>query len=252
VSEARQLIAKAWVQLSKQELARAKLDTADALCKRAAELDPVDAVVWATWTHVHSWMTHYRLDRTESRRAVARDCAAKAMRLDPDSFEARLAQAVFWTRGSGAGRTPETDQLLRALVQEACGDDAACLQIAGRCFMAKKASDAEGRALLERLAANPNYTALAWVEIGWELHNRDKGASGRPWRRLKISIAAKPYWHNLGLKAQIAATWLGDVDLALAALFCRCRKPSSRRTGLWGRASGCSACAASPKMRSPS
>ena len=95
--------------------------------------------------------------------------------------------------------------------------------------MAKKASDAEGRALLERLAANPNYTALAWAEIGWALHNRDNDMRAALAAAEK-SIAAKPYWHNLGLKAQIAALWLGDLDLALATLL---RVPQAEQQEDW-------------------
>jgi hypothetical protein len=82
-SEARQLVAKAWVLLNKPEMARAELDAADALCKRAAALDATDAEVWAAWAHVNVWYCFHNLDRSAPRQEAAREYASRAMLLDP-------------------------------------------------------------------------------------------------------------------------------------------------------------------------
>jgi len=48
-SEAQQLVAKAWEQLDKTELGPEELAISDGFCKRAADLEPTNAEVWAAW-----------------------------------------------------------------------------------------------------------------------------------------------------------------------------------------------------------
>ena len=55
VSEAKQLVAKAWAQMNRLDLGRAELESADDYCRRASVLDPSDADVWAAWSFVDAW-----------------------------------------------------------------------------------------------------------------------------------------------------------------------------------------------------
>jgi tetratricopeptide (TPR) repeat protein len=204
VSEARQLIAKAWVQLNKPEMGRAELEAAELLCKRAADLDPSDAEVWATWTHVHYWLIEHKFDFSPARRESERNCVDRAIRLDPASFEARLAQALR--------EGPE--KRLRELLTER-PDDWRCAEALSHVLLRRPETRPEGIALLERFAQKPEHAALAWMWIGWFHWNRTKDYR-QALEAAEKSVAVQPFWHNLGLKAQLAAVWLGDRDLALA------------------------------------
>jgi tetratricopeptide (TPR) repeat protein len=225
VSEARQLLAKAWVQLKKPELARAELEAADLICKRAADLDPADAEVWATWTHVHAWMLQHKFDYSDARRAAAEDCVARAIRLDPGAFESRLAQATYRQIGRSVQSAKETERLIRELIQERPADLRAMFLL-GSALLRAPETRPEGLATLERVAQHPEFAALAWLEIGWYHHNRTRDMQ-LALEAAEKSIAVQPFWHNLGLKAQLAAIWLGDLDLALATA--QRLKPADRR-----------------------
>ena len=215
-SEARQLIAKAWDLLNKPEMARAELDAADALCKRAAALDPTDAEVWATATHVNGWYVFHNLDRTPERQEAARDSASRAMQLDPKSFEARLAEAFYRVRTQyPIPQMKDTERLLRDLLRER-PDEPRALFALGFLLDSEPGRLAEGMALLERLAGNPGFAAVAWDELGWNCFFADDVA--RATAAVERSLAARPYWNNLGLKITLAERVHGDLDLAKAAL----------------------------------
>ncbi len=218
VSEARQLVSNAWEQLNKAELARAELEVADELCKRAAALDPNDADVWAAWSQVDSWYIYHNLDNAPQRREGARTKAARALQLAPDSYEARLAQACHLVRGGGDHQVSmfaaEADGLLRVLLQEKPGEPRALLTLAILSRNTGKADEA--RELFNRMAKNPAFAALALNELGWaELINSDYRAAETA---VDASIALQPYWGNLGLKCLIARRWWGDLALAKATM----------------------------------
>ncbi len=218
ISEARQLVAKAWAQMNKAELARAELEVADELCKRAAALDPVDADVWAAWSQVDSWYLFHNLDNSPARREGARTKAARALQLAPGSYEARLAQACQLVRGEGNTNVSlfaaEADGLLRALQQENPDEPRALL---ARGILLRNTGKAdEAREHFRRLAKNPTFTAFALNELGWvESTNGDYRAAEIA---ADTSIALQPYWGNLTLKIQGAWRWRGDLDLAKATL----------------------------------
>ena len=216
LTEARQLVAKAWVLLNKPEMARAELDAADALCKRAAALDPTDAEVWAAWAHVNGWYCFHNLDNSAQRREATREFAARAMQLDAKSYEARLAQAFYWVRG----QQPRTNlmnaqSLLRSLLRER-PDEPRTLFTLGFSLAYTPATVVEGIELLERLAKTPGFAAVAWDEIGWNLYFTGDSVGAET--AADQSLAAQPYWNNLGLKITLAERIHGDMDLAEAAL----------------------------------
>ncbi len=233
-SEARQLVAKAWVLLNKPEMARAELDAADALCKRAAALDATDAEVWAAWAYVNVWYCFHNLDRSAPRQEAAREYASRAMQLDPKSYEARLAQAFYWARGeANSRRLGEAQSLLRELLRER-PDEPRALFTLGYMLDYPAETEAEGAALLERLARNPGFAAVAWDEIGWAAYF--KGDWVKAEAAIAQSLAAQPYWNNLGLKITMAERVHGDMDLAESALK---QMPASALQEDWGIGFAC-------------
>ena len=218
VSEAKQLVAKAWEQMNKPKLARAVLETADGFCKRAAELDANDAEVWAAWSQVDSWFVYHNFDRSPARREGARTKASRAMQLAPDSYEARLAQACQLVR-AGGGQTAslfdaQAESLLRALLRDNQEEPRALLALG--ILLRNSGKFAEAREIFGRLVKNPAFATQGWNELGWA--ERFAGDNRAAEAAIDTSIALQPYWGNLGLKTIIAQTWWGDLDLAKATL----------------------------------
>ncbi len=235
LSEAQQLVAKARELLAKPEMARAELSAADELCKRASVLDPTDADVWATWSNVHTWYLYHGLDSSTARREVARDATVRAMQLNPKSFEARFAQALWWTRGAPASQKTkgsgqqcqDADQLFRELLAENPGEPRVLFNLGFLCAWHGKRE--EGLQLLAQAAANPDYAAVAWQEHGW--YHIFQGNYREAELSADRSIAVKPYWNNLSLKILLALAWHGDLDLAQATVE---RLPLASRQEDWG------------------
>jgi tetratricopeptide (TPR) repeat protein len=222
VSEARQFVAKAWEQLNKTELGPEELEFADGYCKRAAELDPTDAEVWAAWSQVDTWYVYHSFDSASERQEAARSKAARALKLAPDSYEARLAQACYLVRGaterSGhfevSAFAPEADRLLRRLLHEK-PDEPRALFALGILLRNLDHLD-EAKEAFTRLARNSGFAATAWSELGWaELGHGYFASAEEP---LERSLAIQPFWGNLSLKVRMALIWYGDLASAKAAL----------------------------------
>ena len=209
-------MAKAWVLLNKPEMARAELNAADDLCKRAAGFDSTDGEVWAAWSTVNTWYVFHNLDASLSRREAAREDASRAMQLAPQSFESRLAQAFYWVRGEiDVPRKGDAQRLLGELLLER-PDEPRVLFTLGFLLVADKSTFKEGNGLLERLAKNSKFAAVAWDEIGWAHYFYGDFAAAET--AADRSLAAQPYWNNLGLKITLAERVHGDMNLANALL----------------------------------
>jgi hypothetical protein len=82
-SEVHQLTEQAQALINKPGAARAELEAAEELCKKAAKLDPTDAEVLSTWSQVCSWLVFHGFDASPERREAARFKAAQALQLAP-------------------------------------------------------------------------------------------------------------------------------------------------------------------------
>ncbi len=219
LSEARQLVAKAWVQLNKPWFGRAELEVADDFCRRAAALDGTDAEVWAAWSQVDSWYVSTNLDATPARRESARTKAARALQLSAESYEARLAHACHLVRGGANDMVSlfpaEADALLRKLLQEAPGEPRALLAFGKVSANAGKLDEA--RTAYGLLAKQPAVAALATSELGWTeyLYAGDYRAAELA---ADASLVREPFYGNLILKFCVALCWRGDLALAKATL----------------------------------
>lgn len=208
VSPAATTLTQVWDLLNQPEMARAELEAAEALCRKAAAVDPTNANVWAAWSSVDTWFVFYGLDRSPERVEAARDYAAKAMRLAPKSFEARLAQALFWVRGDISFlREPDARVLLGELLKERPDEPRALLSL-GFSLTSVPERYEEGIALLEQLARNPAFAAVALDEAGWV--DFFSGNFTRAQNAADRSLAVRPYWNNLGLQITLALYVQGD------------------------------------------
>jgi tetratricopeptide (TPR) repeat protein len=218
-TEAQQLVAKTWELLDKTELGRPELDAAEGLCKRAAEIDPNNADVWAAYSQVNTWYIYHNLDDSKPRREAARDDAARALQLAPNSFDARLAEACYLVRGHQNERVPmqaaEVERHLRALLAERPGEPRSIFALA--ILLRNQGRTDEALALLKQLALNPSFAATAWSEIGWTLWLRTDRLSEAE-AAVDRSIGLQPFWGNLGLKIYLSLYWDGNLDAAQAAV----------------------------------
>ncbi len=219
MSEARALLPKIWALLNKPELARAELDAADALCKQAVTLDQADADIWAAWSYADVWFVWYGFDSTPTRQESARDKSARAMRLAPKSYEARLAHANYlvrcvWQKETATTTAGEAEPMLRDLLRER-PDEPRVLYLQGM-FVFLKDNLSEDKSALERMEKNPSFAVAASKEIGWQHYWAGRWAKAD--EAADRSIALQPYWDNLGLKIQLARRWHGDLTLAKTTL----------------------------------
>ncbi|MBI2813050.1 MAG: TIR domain-containing protein [Opitutae bacterium] len=161
LSEARRLAQRARAVFDATTVVRQDMELAEQLVQKAQALDPTDAYVWAVAAQVDAGFNLFAYDSSETRRGQAFDKAEKALRLEQNSFEARLAKAFVLTYAVPEGAKP-TDALplVESLLREQPDNRRALLilgwnmQVVGRLDEAviayRKAHDrwAEGWALL--------------------------------------------------------------------------------------------------------
>lgn len=69
------------------------------MLEQAVQLDPKFALAWAALSKAHSSVYHERVDFTEERLAKARECADRALTLQPDLHEGHLALGYYYYWG---------------------------------------------------------------------------------------------------------------------------------------------------------
>ena len=116
LSEARQLVEKARAILDALEATREDYKLAEELIAQAKAKDATDAEVCATEAQLHERFIERGWDSSQTRREAARAAVQRAIRLDPVSFEARLAQANLLGRTGREGE--EKERQLRELRRE--------------------------------------------------------------------------------------------------------------------------------------
>lgn len=76
--------------------ARANLEGAQAMYRRAVSLDPRFALAYAGLSRTHSLFVHQGIDRSAERRQLAKQTVDRAMELQPDLPEAHLALGSYY------------------------------------------------------------------------------------------------------------------------------------------------------------
>jgi tetratricopeptide (TPR) repeat protein len=82
--------------LERERVREEDLRAAEALYKRATELDPGFVLAYAGLARVNAGMVHFMYDPTTERRTMAREAAEKALELQPDMGETHHAMGVYW------------------------------------------------------------------------------------------------------------------------------------------------------------
>ena len=201
------------------EVGPQELEAAEGFCKRASELDPTDADVWAAWSMANLlYFGHGNYENAE-RREAARSDAARALELSPDSYESRLAQACylsrfFYSAGDKAATlrfSQEADRSLRQLLRERPNEPRALR--AFESLQLKLGRPNQARTAMILLARNPQFAAAAWTELA-QLADDAPGFNAA----LDKSIAIQPYAGNINLKLRDLVEFQGDLKAAEALL----------------------------------
>ena len=207
-SEARQLATKAFVLLQKMDVVREDLALAEDYCQRALKLDSTDGEVWAIYSQVDSVYVYRGWDTTLERREQTRVMAERAIRLAPDSVQARLAQAGAWS--AFGVNSAETEKILRDIVKEQ-PDNKTALKFLAITVLKRGALD-ECLALNERSASLPGGDPLALYNSARYLWQRSRQAEA--YATLQRSLAQKPFSSSLVLRTIMEMVWHGDLATA--------------------------------------
>ncbi|MBI2813208.1 MAG: TIR domain-containing protein [Opitutae bacterium] len=212
LTPARELVTKARILLLGLEATREDFDLAEEYCQRALKLDPTDGEVWAVYAQLHSAFGYRGWDTSPERREQNRVMAERAIRLAPDSVQAKLAQAGAWS-AFGINRS-ETEKLLRDVVAEQ-PDNQPALRFLAVTLLNQGKLD-ECLALNERSAALPGGDPLALFNNSRYLWQRSR--PDEAYAMLQRSLAQKSFASALTFKALMEITWRGDPPAAEAAL----------------------------------
>ncbi len=210
LSEARQLVRKARALLEAIDSTREDFALADDLLKQAIAKDGADAEVWACVSQLNRYYIVRGWEMSDQRRDAALTAAQRASRLDPQSYEARLAQIGV------AGNTPreveDAERDLRQLRREKPDDRRVLRSLSGVLRKLNRSDEAD--AISDEAAALPGGDPLALYNkaIGAWLTGRTAAAEAA----LHAAIAQKPFSGALLLGGWFKIILHGDLDGALA------------------------------------
>jgi TolB-like protein/tetratricopeptide (TPR) repeat protein len=211
-SEARQLVAKARELFEALDSSRDDYKLAGELVEQAKAKDSADAEVWAAAAQLDERYAMRGWDFSDARREAARAATQRALRLDPQSFEARLAQAelLAYTGREGADK----EKILRDLRRERPADHRVLREL-GSTIERQERTD-EGIAFMDEAAALPGGDPLA-------LYNKSLGLwfAGRSPEAetvMRIVVAQRPFTGALLMNAWYAMVLHGDLAGAQATL----------------------------------
>ncbi len=210
LSEARQLAAKARVLFDAIDSTADDYAAAEALVKRALELDATDGEVWAVSSRLNSGLLSRGFERSSARREAARTQAERAVKLAPDLPEAWLALG----RGIGNTDAVRAEVALRRGLALAPEDGRLLLGL-GSIYRQTNRFD-EALAIYERAAARPESRALARYDQ-YLIHFYARRFAEAD-RCLRESISISKSSNMVAGLALLEVTWRGDVVQALQAL----------------------------------
>ena len=210
-SEARQLLAKARANFEKADPLRSDLETAEQLLSRAQQLDPIDTEVWAAEAQVASVYVWQQYDTSQERKEALRNAADRAVKLAPQSSEARFASAesLFWVSDS----VTEAKAILLDLLRQKPDDHRVLIALG----LITRETDNLGESLgyFARAARLPGSDAVALYEGGFNLWYAAHLEKAEAWA--DRSLAVEPTSFAYALKYFVARR-RGDLNEALVWL----------------------------------
>jgi hypothetical protein len=211
-SEARVLANKARSMFEALDATRDDHVLAEDLIRQALLREGADAEIFAIEAQMHYRFFLRGWDVSDARRNAARTAAQKALRLDPQSFEARFAQAA---QLSFAGReAAEKEQQLRGLRAER-PKDPRVLRLLGETIERLGRVD-ESLPIFDEAAARPGGDPLALYDKSLALWFA--GRTGDAEAALNASLAQKPFSSAQLLGGWYALMLHGDTARARAML----------------------------------
>jgi tetratricopeptide (TPR) repeat protein len=214
MSEARQLAARARaMSLDKYDSTAEDFAAAESLVKRALELDPNDAEVWAVSSHLNFSFVSRGFDHAPARTAAARSQAERALSLDPASIEGLYALGR-WQRDND---DPAVAVATFKKIIERDPNHAGALSGLAWVYCLLDRVD-ESAALYERVAALPGPTNAALARYTEFLLYFYHGQFPEADRCIRLSVAAQPSANSQAMLAMLLLTWKGDADGAARVL----------------------------------
>ncbi len=214
ISEARELVAKARRLFFQLDETKDDLKLAEDLLKQAIAKNRGDAEVWAAYAQVHQRFRVRGWDLSDERREQAREATQLALRLDPQSFEARFAQASAPMIG-GVREVAEKEAALRALLRERPSDQRV-LRALGSLLRNVPERHEEANRIFEQSAALPGGDPLALYDKAMNLWFDGRASEAE--RTLGAAIAQRSYAGARLMELFFALTLRGDRDRAYALL----------------------------------
>jgi tetratricopeptide (TPR) repeat protein len=211
-SEARQLEVKARTLFETIDATRDDYALAAELLKRAIEKDGDDAEVWAAEAQLDVLFAVRGWDRSDARRDSAQTAARRALRLDPQSFEVRVAQAVLLADAGSEGA--EKEKLLRQLRKERPDDKRILRALATNIDRLGRVD--ESTALEDESAALPGGDPLALYNKSLNLWFVGRTAEAET--AMRAAVAQKPFAGALLMTVWYQTVLHGDLDGAEATL----------------------------------
>ncbi len=213
ITEARQLIARARaMSLGKYDSSAEDFAAAENLVKKALELDPNDAEIWAFSSLLNFSFGSRGFDHAPARVAAARSHAERALSLDPDSPEAQFALAR-WQRDNEEPAVAEAS--FKKILAREPNHIGALSGLAWIYDLTDRVD--ESAALSERIVTLPgsNPALSRYTEFLLFFHRaRFEEAD----RCIRQSIATQPSANSLAGLANLLLTWKGDTDGAARVL----------------------------------
>lgn len=212
-SEARQLAMKARaMSLDKYNSTADDFATAEGWLKRAVELDANDGEIWAIYSQFHTAIRTRGFDEGTSRREDARADAERALKLAPDSVEARFALGR-WQRDNDPDRTL-AEQSFKAVLAQAPDHVGALLSL-GTLYARQDRFEA-AIAMFERIGPTSPSRPLALYSEFLAYFGRSHFAEAE--RCIRESIALEPSSNSVAGLAMLLLTSRGDGVGAIDAL----------------------------------
>jgi tetratricopeptide (TPR) repeat protein len=217
LSPARELIEKARALYEPWDLAtKDDLVMADQFLKRATELDPTDGEVWANQALVSCAFVGMTAT-PEDRRVEMRLQAERAVKLAPNSDNARFARAFAIRLEGKPGAWEAAIPILRDIVARN-PENRLMLRGLGYPLTSRAETREEGLALLRRAAALPGGDAVAEFNIGQSYMyggRNPREALAAYNRSLKLAPSAH---RTHSSKIELFLRWAGDLPAARQAL----------------------------------
>jgi tetratricopeptide (TPR) repeat protein len=211
-SEARQLEMKARALFGALDATRDDYALAAELLKRAVEKDGDDAEVWAAEAQLDGLFAVRGWDTSDARRNSAQTAARRALRLDPQSFEVRMAQAVLLADTGSEGA--EKEKLLRLLRKERPDDKRILRALATNIDRLGRVD--ESTALEDESAALPGGDPLALYNKSLNLWFVGRTAEAET--AMRAAVAQKPFAGALLMTVWYQTVLHGDLGGAEATL----------------------------------